>query len=136
MQITNSVSSISVPNRFSGAFAVTSSDANATKFNTATQSDNPATPDVDESSWNTRADEAAWLVDASGDPDILVARLDRTLCYGNMSPATFRAITRAIRRLADPMGTTDPAVRDQRGRVRLRVAAHLVALSTDFSVLK
>lgn len=136
LQITNSVTSISAPNRFSSAFAATSTSANVTQFNQSGISDDAATTGVNETTWNTRADEAAWLPLAIGDPDALVSALDRTLCYGRMSPATFRAVTRALRRLDDPMGTADLAVRDQRARARLRVAAHLVTVSADFSVLK
>jgi hypothetical protein len=136
LQIINSVTSISGPNRFSSALAATSTAAFATRFNPGNQSDNAATPAVDESTWNTRADETAWLPLATHDPDGLVAALDRTLCYGNMSPATFRAITRAITRLGDPLGTPDPVVRDQRAYARLRIALHLVTVSPDFSVLK
>jgi uncharacterized protein (DUF1800 family) len=136
LQIINSVTSISAPNRFSSAFAATSSAANVTQFNQSTQSDNAASPGVNESTWNTRADEAAWLPLATGDPDAFVAALDRALCHGRMSPATFRAVTRALRRLDDPLATADPALRDQRARARLRIAAHLVTVSADFSVLK
>ncbi len=137
LQIINSVTSISGPNRFSTALAATSTSASVTQFNPSAQSDNVATAGVNESTWNTRADEATWLPLATNDPDGLVAALDRTLCYGNMSPATFRATTRAIRRLDDPLAnglTTD--VRDQRARARLRVAIHTVTVSADFSVLK
>lgn len=136
LQITNSVTAISAPNRFSSAFAATSTAANVTQFNPSTVANDSATTTVDESTWNTRADEAAWLPLATGDPDALVAALDRALCYGRMSPATFRAVTRALRRLDDPLGTADLNVRDQRARARLRVAAHLVTVSADFSVLK
>jgi uncharacterized protein (DUF1800 family) len=136
LQIINSVTSISAPNRFSTAFAATRTTADSTQFNQSTQSDNAATPDVNESTWNTRADEAAWLPLATGDPDALVAALDRSLCSGRMSPVTFRAVTRAVRRLDDPLATADPALRDQRARIRLRIAAHLVTVSADFSVLK
>lgn len=136
LQITNSVTAISAPNRFSSAFAATSTAANATQFNPSTVSNDSATTTVDESTWNTRADEATWLPLATGDPDALVAALDRALCYGRMSPATFRAVTRALRRLDDPLGTADLNVRDQRARARLRIAAHLVTVSADFSVLK
>jgi uncharacterized protein (DUF1800 family) len=136
LQITNSVTAISAPNRFSSAFAATSTTANVTQFNPSTVANDVATTTVDESTWNTRADEASWLPLATGDPDALVAALDRTLCYGRMSPATFRAVTRALRRLDDPLGTADLNVRDQRARARLRVAAHLVTVSADFSVLK
>ncbi|MBC8039023.1 MAG: DUF1800 family protein, partial [Opitutaceae bacterium] len=131
LQITNSVTSISAPNRFSSAFSATNttlsttSNSGWTQFNQSTQSDDAATTTVNEATWNTRADEALWLPLATGDPDALVAALDRTLCYGHMSPATFRAITRALRRLDDPMATADLTVRDQRARARLRIAAHL-----------
>ena len=137
LQIVNSVTTITGPNRFSTALAVTNTAANVTRLNPTTQSDNPGTSDFDESLWNTRLDEAPWLVLAAGDPDALAAALDRALCRGTMSPATFRAITRAVRRLADPTaaGITETE-RDNRIRTRFRVAAHLAAISTEAAVLK
>jgi hypothetical protein len=74
---------------------------------------------------------------STADPDALVAALDRALCAGSMTPATFRAVTRAVRRLSDPFASgITTAERDNRLRARFRVAAHLVALSTDAAVLK
>ncbi|MCU0792051.1 MAG: DUF1800 family protein [Opitutaceae bacterium] len=137
LQIINSVTTITGPNRVSTALAVTSTSANATRLNANAQSDDLATPDFDESLRNTRVDEAPWLVLATGDPDALVSALDRALCGGTMGPVTFRAITRAVRRLSDPAasGITDTE-RDNRIRQRFRVAAHLAAICPEASVLK
>jgi uncharacterized protein (DUF1800 family) len=137
LQIVNSVTSITAPNRFSSALAVTNSAAGVTQLNPSMQSDNVDTLDFNEALRNTRVDEASWLVLAAGDTDAFVAALDRALCAGSMSPGTFRAVTRAVRRLSDPAasGITD-AERDNRIRTRFRVAAHLVAISTDAAVLK
>jgi uncharacterized protein (DUF1800 family) len=152
LQIINSVTTITGPNRFSSALAATSTTATVTRLNPTTQVDDPATVDFDESLWNTRIDESSWiaadlatLVSAgdpsapvsTADPDALVAALDRALCAGTMTPATFRAVTRAVRRLSDPFASgITTAERDNRLRARFRVAAHLVALSTDAAVLK
>jgi hypothetical protein len=152
LQIINSVTTITGPNRFSSALAATSTTATVTRLNPTTQVDDPATVDFDESLWNTRIDEPSWiaadlatLVSAgdpsapvsTADPDALVAALDRALCAGTMTPATFRAVTRAVRRLSDPFASgITTAERDNRLRARFRVAAHLVALSTDAAVLK
>ncbi len=137
LQIINSVTTITGPNRYSTALAATSTSANVTQLNPSTQNDNAATTGFNETLWNTRLDETPWFVLAAGDPDALVAALDRTLCAGAMSPATFRAVTRAVRRLDDPnaAGLVSP-VPEQRARARFRVAAHLVAISTDAAVLK
>ena len=146
LQIVNSVTAITGPNRFSTALNTATSTASPfsltsnsgwTQFNSSAQSDNVATPGVNELLWNTRIDETAWVALAQGSPETLVSTLDRTLCNGAMSAKTFRAITRALRRLDDPAATglTD-AVRETRARQRFRVAAHLAVISTDAAVLK
>lgn len=136
LQIMNSVSSILGPNRYSSALAATST-VNLTQINPSAQSDNPETLNVNESLWNTRANEAAWLPLTHGAPDALVQALDRALCRGTMTPATFRAVTRAVSRLNDPAATgLTESDRLGRERQRFRVAAHLVAISTEASVLK
>jgi hypothetical protein len=146
LQIINSVSAITGPDQFSSAlnvatttvspFSLTSNNG-WTRFNSSAQSDNAATADVNELLWNTRINETAWVTLAQGSPEALVSALDRTLCNGAMSAKTFRAITRALRRLDDPAasGLTD-AVRETRARQRFRVAAHLAAISADAAVLK
>jgi uncharacterized protein (DUF1800 family) len=143
LQIVNSVTAITGPNRFSSALSVTNttpsttSNSGWTQINSSVQSDNTNTADVNEALWNTRIDETAWVSLAQGSPESLVSALDRTLCNGAMSAKTFRAITRALRRLDDPAaaGLTD-AVRETRARQRFRVAAHLVLISADAAVLK
>jgi hypothetical protein len=136
LQIVNSVTAITGPNRFSTALSVTSSSS-LSRFNTTSYSDDVATVGVDESEYNTRADEATWLPLAYGDPEALVAALDRALCAGAMTPPTFRSITRALRRLDDPSAAgLSATTAEQRARTRLRVAVHLVAISADAAVLK
>lgn len=136
LQIVNSVTAIIGPNRFSSALAVTST-TNFTQLNPSGQSDDPDTPEVNESLWNTRVNEGAWLPLTHGAPEPLVRALDLALCRGTMTPATFRAVTRAVARLNDPaaegLSETDRLGRE---RMRFRVAAHLVAISTDAAVLK
>ncbi len=136
LQIVNSVTAITGPNRFSSALAVTSTTG-FTQLNPSRQSDNLATPEVDEGLWNTRVDEAAWLPLTHGAPEVLVRALDRALCAGTMTPGTFRAVCRAVARLNDPAaaGLSD-ADRLGRERQRFRVAAHLVLISADAAVLK
>lgn len=150
MQITNSVTSITTPNRYSTALSITDtspdtgtppSNVGWTQINFSRQNDNAATPE-NEALWNTRIDEDKWLGLATTDPaalapDTMVARLDEILCYGNLSQPTFRAVTRALNRLNDPFqsGITD-TVRDERIRARLRNAIHLITTSADYAVLK
>jgi uncharacterized protein (DUF1800 family) len=150
MQIINSVSSITGPNVYSDQLRVTSTTLNTstpptnggwTQLNPTTQNDNGTTPE-NEYFWNTRINEQAWLDLANTDPaalapDAMVAKLDRLLCYGNLSQPSFRAITRALNRLDDPFasGITE-LVRDQRIRARLRNAIHLITTSADYAVLK
>jgi hypothetical protein len=148
MQITNSVSSITGPNRYSDGLRVTSvttsatSNSGWTQLNNSGQNDDVATTEVNEALWNTRINEQAWLDLASTDPaalapDAMVAKLDEMLCYGNMSQPTFRAVTRALNRLDDPFASSITAlVRDQRIRARLRNAIHLITTSADYAVLK
>lgn len=149
MQIINSVTSITGPNRYSSSLSVTNTNLNAdsiptnsgwTQLNQSTQTDKTETPE-NEALWNTRINEQVWLDLATTDqaalaPDTMVAKLDEMLCHGRMQPGTFRAITRALQRLSDPFADVTPLVRDQRIRTRLRTAIHLVATSADYSVLK
>ncbi|MCU0777278.1 MAG: DUF1800 family protein [Akkermansiaceae bacterium] len=149
MQIINSVSSITGPNVYSSQLRVTSTTLNTdtiptnggwTQLNTSQQNDNTATPE-NENFWNTRINEQPWLDLATTDPaalapDAMVAKLDELLCYGNMGQPTFRAITRALNRQADPFSTADPLVRAQYIRARLRNAIHLITTSADYAVLK
>lgn len=134
MQIINSQTSITGPNRFSSSLSVTSSSS-LSRWNPSSISNDAATPQ-DEGLWNTRLDEAAWQPLAQGDPDLLVASLDRLLTFGRLSPESHRSITRSVRRLDDPLGTTDPTTRERRALTRLRVALHLLALSPEFAVQK
>ncbi|MBC8127617.1 MAG: DUF1800 family protein, partial [Gloeobacteraceae cyanobacterium ES-bin-144] len=134
MQITNSVSSITGPNRFSTALNASALPTNIgwTQLNPNGQTD---------ALWNTRINEGKWLALSTSNPaalapDAMVATLDTLLCYGKMSQATFRAITRALNRLDDPFATADLTVRDQRIRARLRNAIHLITTSADYAVLK
>jgi uncharacterized protein (DUF1800 family) len=136
LQIVNSVTAITGPNRFSSALSASSSTG-LTRFNSTSYTDDAATTERNEADYNTRADEAAWQPIGFGDPDALVAALDRALCAGAMTPVTFRSVARAVRRLDDPNApglATD--VSEQRARMRFRIAAHLVALSADAAVLK
>lgn len=150
MQIINSVSAITAPNRYSSALAVTSqtyststppSNSGFTQLNQTGQSNNVDTLD-NEALWNTRINEQPWVDQivsnpAALAPDAMVTKLDEMLCYGNMSQPTFRAITRTLNRLPDPFaaGQTD-AVRSERLRARLRNAIHLITTSADYAVLK
>ncbi len=150
MQIINSVTSIIGPNRYSDALSVrfTTLDDSLiptnngwTRLNISEQTDNTNTAE-NENLRNTRINEARWLDLAITSPsalapDAMVARLDEMLCYGNMSQPTFRAITRSLSRQNDPFtpDITD-LERDQRIRVRLRNAIHLITLSADYAVLK
>lgn len=136
LQIINTVTAILGPDRYSNALAVTNTSG-LTQLNPTTQRDNVDTPDIDESQWNTRANETVWLPLTHGAPEALVQALDRALCRGTMTPATFRAVTRAISRLNDPAAAgLSASDRLSRERQRFRVAAHLVAISTEASVLK
>lgn len=136
MQIHNGVTAITGPNRFTSALSA-NSQTSLTRFNTSNVPDDPATPDQDESAWNTRVDETPWLPLAHGDGAALVSALDRALCAGRMSPSTFRAITRAVLRLEDPAAPgLDPQIAEQRARLRFRVAVHLVAISPESAVLR
>jgi uncharacterized protein (DUF1800 family) len=150
MQITNGVTSITGPNRYSSALSVTSTTLNTsnpptnsgwTQVNSSGQSNNTLT-DVNENLWNTRLNEQPWLDLATTNPsalapDAMVAALDEQLCYGNMSQPTFRAITRALNRQDDPFASgLTTLVRDQRIRARLRNAIHLITTSADYAVLK
>jgi uncharacterized protein (DUF1800 family) len=149
MQITNGVTSILGPNRYSTALSVTSTTLNTsnpptnggwTQVNSSGQT-NVTTTDVNENLWNTRLKEQPWLDLATTNPaalspDAMVAALDELLCYGNLSQPTFRAITRALNRQEDPFTTADQIARAQRIRARLRNAIHLITTSADYAVLK
>ncbi|RYD63243.1 MAG: DUF1800 family protein [Verrucomicrobiaceae bacterium] len=150
MQIINSVSAITAPNRYSSALAVTGqtyststppSNGGHTQLNQTGQSNNVDTPD-NEALWNTRINEQPWVDQIVSDPaalapDAMVTKLDQMLCYGNMSQQTYRAITRSLNRLPDPFAVnlTD-IVRSERLRARLRNAIHLITTSADYAVLK
>lgn len=151
MQIINSVSSITGPNRYDIGLKVTSqglssstppSNSGLTRLNSPEINDNAATTDVNEATWNTRINEQPWLDLATSNPaalapDAMVAKLDELLCYGNMSQPTFRAITRALNRQSDPFASgITTIVRDERIRARLRNAIHLITTSADYAVLK
>lgn len=144
MQITNGVTSILGPNRYSSALSVTNTTLDTastptnsgwTQINSTGVGNNTGT-DVNENLWNTRLNEQPWINSALA-PDAMVAKLDELLCYGNMSQPTFRAITRALTRLDDPSASgITTLVRDQRIRARLRNAIHLITTSADYAVLK
>lgn len=148
MQIINSVSSITCPNVYSSRLNVTNqtltppTNSGQSRLNPTEQTDNAATTEINEYLWNTRINEQPWLDLATSDPaalapDAMVARLDEMLCYGNMSQATFRAITRALNRQSDPFASgITTIVRDERIRARLRNAIHLITTSADYAVLK
>jgi hypothetical protein len=142
MQIVNSATAITSPDRYSTALTITTSMSTSgtgtatplTQLNSNTSLTTNAVPT--QPTWNTRIDETPWIALAKTTPDALVAELDRRLCAGRMSAATFRAITRAVSRLEDPAGTTNPLHSDNRARLRFRVAAHLAAISTESAVLR
>lgn len=139
MQIVNSVSAITLPNRFSSILFVSSVGSTpppAVRFNPSAIADDAGTVGIDESRWNIGIDETAWIADGQGDVDALVSKLNRLFCYGQMSDATFRAIARAVRRLDDPAGTSTTTERTRRAIARYRVALHLVLLSPDAAVLR
>ncbi|NJR41706.1 MAG: DUF1800 family protein [Akkermansiaceae bacterium] len=147
MQITNSLTAITGPNRYSRALSVSivilntnpiPTNSGWTQMNITTQNDNATTP-VNEALWNTRINEAFWLALPAADlaPDTMVGRLDELLCYGNMSQPTFRAITRALERTADPFLESQNSVElSELIRARLRLAIHLIITSADYAVLK
>jgi uncharacterized protein (DUF1800 family) len=142
MQIVNSATAITSPDRYSSALNITTIMSTSgtgtatplTQLNSNTSLTTNAVPT--QPTWNTRIDETPWIALAKTTPDALVAELDRRLCAGRMSAATFRAITRAVSRLEDPAGTTNPLHSDNRARLRFRVAAHLAAISTESAVLR
>lgn len=143
MQIVNSATAITSPDRYSSALTVTNVGSTSgtgttlpglTQLNSSTSLTTAAVPT--QPTWNTRINETPWIALAKTSPDALVAELDRRLCAGRMSSATFRAITRAVSRLEDPAATTNPLHSDNRARLRFRVAAHLAAISTESAVLR
>ncbi len=121
-QITNSITGVTSPNRYYNTLSSTS-----LRLNVSSQTD----PALD-----TTVDVAPWLDDATNNPETLVARLDRLLAAGQLSPATLRQVLRAVRRLPDPLATADPAVRTTRATDRLRMALYLVLISPEFCVLR
>ncbi len=121
-QITNAITGVTSPNRYYSTLSNT-----ALRLNVSGQTD----PALD-----TTVDVAPWLDDATTHPESLVARLDRLLAAGQLSPATLRQVLRAVRRLPDPLATADPAVRTTRATDRLRMALYLVLISPEFCVLK
>ncbi len=147
MQITNSVTSITGPNRYSRSLNVLIVRLNTnpiptnsgwTQMNNIDQIDNTTTA-VNEALWNTRINEAFWLALPAADlaPDAMVGRLDELLCYGNMGQPTFRAVTRALERISDPfLGSLTAVERSELIRSRLRLAVHLITTSADYAVLK
>jgi len=150
MQIINSVTAITGPNRYSSSLSVANTTLNTsaiptnsgwTQINPSGQSDITTTPE-NENFWNTRINEEKWLALATSNPaalspDAIVSSLDEMLCYGNMSERTYRAITRALNRQDDPFAAgLTTLVRDQRIRARLRNAIHLTTISADYAVLK
>ncbi|WP_438479063.1 DUF1800 family protein [Oleiharenicola lentus] len=138
-QALNSVTAISLPNRFSGSLSATSGTAAATRFNLTNIADDAATTPVNESLWNSRVNEAVWLELARGNPDLLVNALARTVATRPLSAATFRLVTRALRRLDDPLAvstTLTAAQREQRALLRLRVAIHLLLIAPECAVLR
>ena len=143
MQIVNSATAITSPDSYSSALSITTSmstsgtgtnAARLTRLNSSTSLTDSAVPT--QPTWNTRINETPWIALAKTTPEALVAELDRRLCAGRMSSATFRAITRAVSRLEDPAATTTPLHSDNRARLRFRVAAHLAAISTESAVLR
>ena len=143
MQIVNSATAITSPDRYSTALTITTSmstsgtgtnAAGLTRLNSSNSLTDSAVPT--QPTWNTRIDETPWIALAKTTPEALVAELDRRLCAGRMSAATLRAITRAVSRLEDPAGTTNPLHSDNRALLRFRVAAHLAAISTESAVLR
>ncbi len=141
MQIVNSSTAITGPDRFSSALSVAApgslsgsgtNAANPTRFNTSTS----LTDSAGQPAWNTRIDETPWIALAKTTPEALVAELNHRLCAGRMSPATYRVITRAVRRLEDPNATANELHSDNRARLRFRVAAHLAALCPESAVLR
>ncbi|MEI6715482.1 MAG: DUF1800 family protein [Verrucomicrobiota bacterium] len=143
LQIMNGVTAILLPNRFGSSLSVTNvtrsttTNSGWTQFNPSTQNDNTTTSAINEALWNTRANEDAWLPLGYGQPDALVSAADSALCAGRLSPASFRTICRAVRRLDDPNATgITAAVAEQRALTRLRVALHLVAITPECAVLR
>jgi uncharacterized protein (DUF1800 family) len=128
-QITNGVTGITSPNRFYNSI-----HNNATfrlNVSTAANIDGTANAALD-----CVIDTAPWIDDATSNPESLVARLDRILAAGQLSTDSLRIITKAVRRIDDPLGTTDPATRTTRALNRLRLAAYLVAIAPEACVLK
>ncbi len=141
MQIVNSATAITGPDRFSSALSVTNVGSTNGSGTTAAplsrlNSSTSLTDNASQPTWNTRIDETPWIALAKTTPEALVAELDRRLCAGRMSPATYRAITRAVRRLEDPAATSNPLHSDNRARLRFRVAAHLAAICPESAVLR
>ncbi|ATC64444.1 hypothetical protein CMV30_11035 [Nibricoccus aquaticus] len=128
-QITNGVTGITSPNRFYNSIHNTT--LLRMNVSAATNIDGTANTTLD-----CVIDTAPWIDDATSNPESLVARLDRILAAGQLSTNTLRIITKAVRRIDDPLGTTDPTTRTTRAINRLRMAAYLVAISPEACVLK
>ena len=119
MQITNSVTSITGPNRYSTALSVTNTTLNTSnprptavgpRSTPPCGHDNTVTPTTTNTSGTPASTSSTWLDLATTNPaalapDAMVATLDELLCYGNMSQPTFRAITRALNRQDDPFAS-------------------------------
>jgi uncharacterized protein (DUF1800 family) len=134
-QITNGVTGITSPNRFYSAAASTSGTSLTSGYTTLIMNRDGQS----DSTLNTGFDTAPWINDARYDPEKMIARLDRLLAAGQLSPNTLRIIGRAVRRLADPLevsGSLTEANRITRSTDRLRLALYLVLISPEYSVLK
>lgn len=118
-QITNSVTGINAPNRF---YSGITGNLNPSGQTDTTQ--------------NSVIDLAPWLTDATNNADLMISRLDRLLAAGTLSPQSLRNVSRAVRRLSDPLGTADPATRTARATDRFRLAVYLVAISPEACVLQ
>lgn len=128
-QITNGVTGITSPNRFYNSIHNTT----LLRLNVSSAA---GIDGVANAALDCVIDTAPWLDDATSNPESLVARLDRILAAGQLSTDSLRIITRAVRRIDDPLGTTDPATRTTRAINRLRMAAYLVAIAPEACVLK
>lgn len=134
-QITNGVTGITSPNRFYSAAVSTSATSLTAGYTTLIMNRDGQT----DTTLNTGFDTAPWINDARYDPEAMIARLDRLLAAGQLSPNSLCAIARAVRRLPDPFevsGSLTEANRVTRATDRLRLALYLVVTSSECSVLK
>jgi hypothetical protein len=113
-QITNSVTGITSPNRF---YSGITGNLNPSGQTDTTQ--------------NSRIDTAPWIDDATNNADVLIARLDRLLTGGTLSQQSLRNISRAVRRLTDPLTQSDPTARTNAAIARFRMALYLVCISPE-----